>query len=151
EIGIVYGYAFDFGLREGIREVPDFDMDAILVWNFIDACAVFRREVWVECGGYDAALRALEDWELWINAARKGWQFHNLREVTFDYRVRPDSLITKVNNPEVLQELLSLIMTKHLHLYESRWIKDLAYFKAHLYEQAAHAVETERIIHMRDE
>jgi len=141
-VGIVYGYRCDFGLRTGVQEVPDFDIDAMLVWNSIDACAVFRKEVWVECGGYDHTSSPLEDWEFWINSASKGWRFYNLHQVTFDYRVRPESLITKTKRAEILQELLSRIMTKHIDLYRPRLLRDLAHIKGEFQE---HTYATEAL------
>ncbi len=134
EVGVVYGDRYEFGLRTGRQHVPDFDLDQMLRGNYIDACAVFRRQVWIDCGGYDSAMTPLEDWELWINAAAHGWRFHRLPDVTFDYRVRPASHISRVDRVEVLRMLLERVMTKHEALYRSRWIQELATVKCHVVE-----------------
>src|SRR5262249_14968078 len=63
EVGVVYGGRHDFGLRTEDWEVPEFDLILILKGNYIDACAVFRKQVWDECGGYDPLMPQLEDWE----------------------------------------------------------------------------------------
>ena len=135
EIGVVYGYRQFFGMKTGVDEVGEFDLEEMLTFNYIDAGAVFRREVWAGCGGYDQRMSPLEDWDLWISAAEKGWRFHRLPQVTFDYRVRPESLLSLVDNPEFLDPLFESLMTKHYELYQPRLVKQLAKMKraaAHL-------------------
>jgi len=135
EIGIVYGYRQFFGMNTGLDEVAEFDLEEILMFNYIDAGAVFRREVWADCGGYDQRMSPLEDWDLWISAAEKGWRFHRLPQITFEYRVRAGSLLSMVDNEEFLDQLLESMMTKHYELYRPRLVKQLAKMKrsaAHL-------------------
>lgn len=135
DVGIVYGYRQFFGLKNSLDEVAEFDLDELLTFNYIDACAVFRKQTWVDCGGYDQKMSPLEDWDLWIGASEKGWNFHRLRQVTFDYRVRPESLLSMVDNPEFLDQLLESMMMKHYELYRPRFVKQLAKMKrssAHL-------------------
>jgi glycosyltransferase involved in cell wall biosynthesis len=129
EIGIVYGYRQFFGMRTGLDEVAEFDLDEILTFNYIDACAIFRKQVWADCGGYDQAVSPLEDWELWISAAEKGWRFHRLPQVTFEYRARPESLLSMVDDAEFLDRMVEYIITKHYELYKPRLVKQLAKMK----------------------
>lgn len=116
-IGVVYGDRELFGWRRGRVPVAEFDLRTMLRSNYIDACAVFRREVWNDCGGYDEGLSGLEDWDLWIGAAEHGWRFHRLDEVTFDYRVRPGSLIEESLRPQVLERLLAHVHRKHREVF----------------------------------
>jgi glycosyltransferase involved in cell wall biosynthesis len=135
ETGIVYGYRQFFGIKTGLDEVGEFDLEEMLMFNYIDAGAVFRREVWAGCGGYDQRMSPLEDWDLWIGAAEKGWRFQRLPQVTFDYRVRPGSLLSMVDNHEFLDHLLEYMIAKHYELYQPRLVKQLAKMKrsaAHL-------------------
>ena len=119
-VGVVYGDRYDFGKRHGRAHVPAFDLDTILLGNYIDACAVYRKALWSDCGGYDVRLSALEDWELWIAASERGWQFHHLDAVTFEYRVRPESLVSSTLIPEVLAELRTHVLHKHSTLFLQR-------------------------------
>jgi glycosyltransferase involved in cell wall biosynthesis len=135
EIGIVYGYRQFFGMKTDLDEVAEFDLEEILRFNYIDAGAIFRKQVWADCGGYDQRISPLEDWDLWIGAAEKGWRFHRLPQVTFEYRVRPESLVSLVDNAEFLDQLLEYMITKHYELYKPRLVKQLAKMKrsaAHL-------------------
>jgi GT2 family glycosyltransferase len=122
EVGVVYGDRQDFGLRSEVVDVPPFELDEILPFNFIDACAVIRKEAWRACGGFDPAMPApgWEDWDLWIGAAGRGWRFHHLPKVAFDYRVRPGSMISAFDNEELRREVLRYIIAKHRDLYWQR-------------------------------
>ena len=117
EIGIVYGDRQDFGIYHLTRQVPDFDLFALLKDNFIDACAMLRKQVWLDCGGYDTDFRALEDWEFWIHAAELGWRFHHLPRVNFEYRVRPGSMVKVIDSMEVWADFCKRIRNKHPDFY----------------------------------
>ncbi|MCU1348148.1 MAG: hypothetical protein JWO56_1178, partial [Acidobacteria bacterium] len=90
--GVVYGDRRDFGARRAEVAVPELDLPPLLWSNSIDACAVFRRAVWSDVGGYDVAFTDWEDWDFWLGAAGRGWRFLHLPRPTFEYRVRPDSM-----------------------------------------------------------
>lgn len=98
-VGVVYGDAEYFGERTGRWRVPQFDLVRLVDANFIDACALFRKRVWEDLGGYDEHMPHMgwEDWDFWLRAAVRGWRFVHLQEVTFDYRVRAGSMLTEVN------------------------------------------------------
>ena len=96
-LGIVYGDRQLFGASSELIRVPEFDLARMIDQSFIDACAMFRREVWEDVGGYDERLRGFEDWELWLNAAQRGWRFAHLPEARFEYRVRSGSLLSHCN------------------------------------------------------
>jgi GT2 family glycosyltransferase len=121
-VGVVYGDRAEFGCRSGRVEAAEFDLDGLLRANFIDACAVLRREVWEQCGGYDGAMPAQgwEDWDLWIGAAERGWRFHRLPGVTFDYRVRPGSMASRLLSAEVGTAVRLHMIDKHHDLYRRR-------------------------------
>ncbi|HWM24530.1 MAG TPA: glycoside hydrolase family 99-like domain-containing protein [Chthoniobacterales bacterium] len=121
EVGVVYGDRQDFGLRNSLIEIRPFDFDILLACNYIDACALMRKEVWSVCGGYDTEMPApgLEDWDLWIGAAKRGWQFHHLPGAAFDYRVRPNSMSAALTE-EQYPQINSYVINKHRSLYSKR-------------------------------
>ena len=139
-VGVVYGWAELFGSQTGIREYPDIDLQEMLLGNQVDACAVFRKSVWEDIGGYDTERfrEGYEDWDFWLGALERGWRFHRLPEVMFDYRVRPGSMVSACNEPAIRQKLVTQLIEKHNELYASCWpellvrreLTTLAYEKA---------------------
>jgi glycosyltransferase involved in cell wall biosynthesis len=120
EVGIVYGDRYDFGLVTAIQHIREFDLDTLLDGNYIDACAVFRKQVWIDCQGFDPSMCPLDDWEFWIHAAGRGWRFHHIPRVAFDYRVRPGSLIAEIRAGASDEVFRKRIRGKHFELY---WAK----------------------------
>lgn len=120
DIGIVYADAELFGEQQGIWRMPDFNGQQLLLGNYIDACAVFRKVVWENCGGYDPYIPeqlGFEDWDLWLGAAEQGWGFYHIGDVMFDYRVRRESMVSACRIPENRQKLFEYICGKHFSLY----------------------------------
>lgn len=79
-----------------IMEQPD--LDALLDGNHILTCAVFRRSLWEQAGGYRDVDRTVsgyvyEDWVFWVRLAALGARFRNLyRDPMLRYRVHGVSL-----------------------------------------------------------
>ena len=124
EVGVVYGNFEFFGGVTGIKEVPEFDINVIVRGNYIDACAVFRKTVWQDVGGYDDKIPekfGYEDWDFWLGAAEKGWHFYHVDQVLFDYRLRDRSMVSRCNIPENRRELFRYISTKHIGLYTTNF------------------------------
>lgn len=115
-LGVVYGDRILFGGQSGRLRVPDFDLRNIVNRNDIDACAIFRRELWRDLGGYDAELRGFEDWEFWLHAGKRGWGFLHLPEVTFEYRVRPGSLLSRCHSPAGYRAFRHRLWQRHADL-----------------------------------
>ena len=121
-VGVVYGDAERFGEAEGRWVLGPFDLDRLVARNFVDACAVLRRRLWEECGGYDAGMpvQGWEDWDLWLGGAARGWEFAYVPEVLFRYRVRADAMHVVAARPENLRRLYSYLFVKHRPLFEPR-------------------------------
>jgi len=97
-VGTVYADAEFFGERSGRWYIPDFNLLSLIRMNFIDACALYRKSLWEEVGGYDEQMpwMGVEDWDFWLRVAAHGGTFVHLSKIGFDYRVRSDSMIVKV-------------------------------------------------------
>jgi glycosyltransferase involved in cell wall biosynthesis len=96
-LGIVYTDAEYFGDRSGRSQLPEFDLLSLIRMNFIDTCALYRKRLWEEVGGYDEQMicMGVEDWDFWLRLAFHGGTFFHLPKIGFDYRVRSDSMIVK--------------------------------------------------------
>jgi len=92
-LGVVYADAEYFGERTGRCDVQEFNLLSLIRGNFIDACALFRKKLWEEVGGYDEQMpwTGWEDWDFWLRVACRQGTFVHLARVGFDHRGRGDS------------------------------------------------------------
>lgn len=144
EVGVVYGNAEYIGDRVGPWIVADFDINLLAVGNYIDACAPLRKQVWADCGGYDPHIPdrlGYEDWDLWLSAAERGWRFHHLEDISFEYRVRADSMVAACNQPSNRRRLMYYLVSKHLALYTANFPAIFAYKDVELLEARQQTAE----------
>ena len=94
-IGVIYADAEYFGHKSGRWHVQEFNLLSLIRMNFIDACALYRRKLWEDVGGYDEQMPCMgfEDWDFWLRVARRGGRFIHLPKIGFDYRVGSDSML----------------------------------------------------------
>jgi glycosyltransferase involved in cell wall biosynthesis len=125
-IGVVYADAIFFGLTDKPRFKPaPFSFDQLLIGNYIDMCAMVRREAFVAVGGFDEAreLIGYEDWELWIRLGLTNWKFSYLNEKLFYYRIRADSLMSEsdlIKKESAIKYVMgkhSIFLHKHFKYY----------------------------------
>tara|TARA_R110002124_G_scaffold267533_5_gene434803 strand:- start:790 stop:1596 length:807 start_codon:yes stop_codon:yes gene_type:complete len=95
DIDVVHGDAQLFGNKNSVWKGKPFEIAEMVLNNYIDACAGFRKSVWEESGGYDENMPVMgfEDWDLWLRMAVRGCRFQYVEEVFFDYRVRDNSML----------------------------------------------------------
>jgi glycosyltransferase involved in cell wall biosynthesis len=122
-VGVVYGDAEFIGMGTGRWKVGSFDRNLLLKWNYIDACAVYRRSVWEQNHGYDGTMpvQGLEDWDFWLGALEHGWEFAYVPEVLFDYRRAEQSMVTRARG--FMPQVEAFVATKHGLLYRQAWLR----------------------------
>lgn len=118
-VAAVYGDRVEFGLRSGRVQVGVPDLDRLLCGNYIDACALIRTDAWRACGGYDARMPTpgAEDWDLWLSMLEQEFTLARLDIAAFDYRVRPDSMLSRFDDPAVQTATERYVLAKHAPLY----------------------------------
>lgn len=124
EVGVVYGRAEFFGARDGEWKLPKFDVKRLLIFNYVYISAVYRREIWTECGGYNIDMDEWEDWDFWVSVAERNWKFVQLDELVFRYRIHESSKMyphrIKENVPSEIQKH---IMCRHAEFYRTHFIE----------------------------
>jgi len=118
QIDVVFGDAQLFGNKDSVWKGKTFDISEMVLNNYIDACAGFRKSTWEELGGYDENMPVMgfEDWDLWLRMAVRGYLFQYVEAVFFDYRVRDNSLLSvawKVR-PQLIQYIFNKKELNHL-------------------------------------
>ncbi len=111
---VVYCNPNYFGDKKGTTELPNFNLQQMMIGNYIDACAIYRKSAWEEVGGYDENMpfMGVEDWEFWLHLSFKGHKFYHINKALYDYRVAAVSMIKKDTAPN-FQELKKYIEQKH--------------------------------------
>lgn len=100
EFDALYGNAQRFGLDNHMMIPGEIDLFKLLQRNYIDACAIFKKEVVVKIGLYDENMpyMGLEDWDLWIRLAFENYRIKYSNKTFFQYRVLSDSMIRSQSN-----------------------------------------------------
>lgn len=103
ETDIFYSDVQHFGGQDRIHRVYPFTLQRLMMYNYIDACAVYRKSLWEQIGGYDPDMPAMgiEDWDFWLRAGLAGASFYHHPFPLYRYRVRPDSMISATTAPKI--------------------------------------------------
>jgi len=124
DVDVVYGDRMLFGDQEGHQIIGEFNLQKLMLGNYIDACAVFRKSAWQKVGGYDAQMKSgVEDWEFWLRIAFTGARFHYIPEPMFDYRVLGNSM-ARTTTSQNLGKIKSYMQSKHPYTLGFRIIED---------------------------
>ena len=124
---VVHGDAQNFGSKTNIWKSKPFYFPEILLNNYIDACAGFRKSAWEKLGGYDENMPVMgfEDWDLWLRMGNSGCEFQYVNKIFFDYRVRDNSMLADAwKKREVLLH----------YIFNKKELHHLSYFRECLIE-----------------
>lgn len=142
EIGVVFGDMQYFGEKTDAGKVADFHFAKLIFTNYIDACAVYRKKIWEEIGGYDETMPHMgwEDWDFWLRTAMRGWRFHKVNTILYDYRVRNNSMI-RSRSLEEQNEVVAYIFNKKA-LYALNDLRSIItkHYIGHSFNELSHLV-----------
>lgn len=97
DIDVVYADCCYFEKKTGYKKVGDLDIARLLVANYIDTCAIYRKSLWNSLEGYDELITlGVEDWDFWLRSILAGASHKYLSECGFEYRVHANSLTNLV-------------------------------------------------------
>jgi len=117
EIGIVYCNARIFGVKNKLWNLPEFDSDEILYRNCIFNSALFRKEDFIKCGGYNEnMINGCEDWDLWLSFVENGFSAYRLDDVLFYYRKVKSKTRGDVADSSS-DSFLDVMFKNHINLY----------------------------------
>jgi len=94
------------GNRLGLLSYFDWDPQILAQYPYIDAMAMFRRDVLLELSGYDNQLSQIgwfgwEDYDLWLRFAVKNYRVGFLPNILSLYRIHETSMINTTTRYEV--------------------------------------------------
>ncbi len=134
---IVYAVPEFFGDTSNKKrqfKVRPFDDLGLVTGNCADACAVFRKKVWIKNEGYDEAMPyfGFEDWDFWINASKHNFRFHFIKEKLFYYRILNNSMIAGFDNRERNVLIHRYLAKKHADFFLEKLVK-ITYIRERYY------------------
>jgi glycosyltransferase involved in cell wall biosynthesis len=130
KIDVVYSDAIFFGEKEGVNSNLEFNFQRLMLDNYIDNCAIIKREKFIEVGGYDPEIQGIEDWDLWLKIAFSGGKFFYIKEPLYKYRVRKNSFIRK--DPKFNKKMKLKLQEKHLGELNFQYVDEHAFQKFNL-------------------
>ena len=107
--GLVYPGISMFGMRDRVVPANPYDLNRLILANFIPCCAVYRREIWEETGGYVTNVKGADDWNMWVAAASLGYFGVPLNRQHFHYYAKPDGLYeqnSKPNHEKIVKQVI---------------------------------------------
>jgi len=126
----VYSDAEYFGEKAGKWESGEFNLQRLMIENYIDACAIFRKSTWEKIGGYDEKMPVMgyEDWDLWLRIAFQNGKFAYINQMLFYYRYSSKSMIHTLQKDKL--SMIDEYMEKKHSLYLNRlYLNRLILFK----------------------
>jgi glycosyltransferase involved in cell wall biosynthesis len=131
KVAVVYGNANYFGDKSGQLKPGKFNLQRLMMGNYIDACAVIRKNVIEEVGYYDnMKIMGYEDWDLWLRIAFKDYKFSYIDQALFDYRVVTNSMMKTLNRDVRKQnEIEEYFKLKYADKLDFEFVKDYFVYK----------------------
>ena len=129
-LDVVYGNAEYFGEKFGIWESGEFNLQRLMIENYIDACAVMRKSTWEKVRGYDENMPVMgyEDWDLWLRIAFQNGKFQYVNKILFDYRYTAKSMINSIEDGK-FKEIMEYMEKKHNSYLNRAYLNRLISFK----------------------
>lgn len=116
-LGFVYSWVRSFGDTASVWRTRDFDIEAALFENQTSVSAVFRRDDWMTCGGFDPSMRdGYEDWEFWLRLAQLGRRGKAIPEELLNHRRHGRTLLHEAD--EKRGQLMATIRGKNRRAFE---------------------------------
>jgi glycosyltransferase involved in cell wall biosynthesis len=124
----VYGIinCFDNKTGEGVwlNSFYEWDVRELLTTPYIDAMAMFKKDILLKIGGYSTELMliawsGLEDYDVWLNLAQSGYSAKLVPRILSSYRVHNSSMMNTTNVYfDILAQYLRQKFTKLIDQHE---------------------------------
>jgi hypothetical protein len=123
-LGLVSGHMQIFDGEETLIAPAVCRLPDLLAQNQIFQPSLFRRSAWQAAGGYypGFGVSGIEDWDLWIRLLALGLRCAILPEVIFEYRSLPNSMASRLADPDAWATLFGELATRHAALYREQLV-----------------------------
>ncbi|HXM56408.1 MAG TPA: glycosyltransferase family A protein, partial [Candidatus Dormibacteraeota bacterium] len=147
DLGLVTGYVRNFGLLDSVfvplGHVPEL---CLVMDTYARATGLFRRDALERVGGYDEALPATEDWDLYIRLARAGCASDVLPIVGQHYRRHRRSM-TFTMGSAMRVELIQNLLRRHADMLGSDGVERLLHTLVYLWKTGYEPSASAALLH----
>jgi len=113
ELGYVSCHAMNFGEFDNAYIPLGYVPELMLFINTHGKCSnVFKKEIFIQCGGYDEMMTSYEDWDFLITLEENGILGDVLPDEFFKYRRHYNSMVYETANRQ-RSDLIQYMMIKH--------------------------------------
>lgn len=119
-IGFVSGYVQVYDEWDQVFGGKDeCNFPQLLVNNWVNITALFRKEAWEKVGGYYQGFTTpgIEDWDFWISMLESGYLSYFIPEIFYDYRVRSNSMAREMNDAKHWEKVSRQLVSRHVQTY----------------------------------
>jgi glycosyltransferase involved in cell wall biosynthesis len=122
--GIINRFKNDTREGAGLVSFYEWDVRELLGGPYIDAMAMFKKDILLQVGGYSTELMVIawsgwEDYDLWLKLAQAGHNAKLIPRVLSCYRVHPNSMIHTTNKyADILVEYFRHKFVKLIEQYD---------------------------------
>lgn len=104
-------------------------IEDFLYSNNTMASSLFRKECWLDVGGFDEKMKkGYEDWEFWISVTKQNWRVYVIKEFLFNYRKKENSML-QTTNLLYKEENYQYVLNKHKDLYIKDFDRTIAFLQ----------------------
>jgi glycosyltransferase involved in cell wall biosynthesis len=121
--GIINRFNSKTGAGAGLISFYEWDVRELVMAPYIDAMAMFKKDILLKVGGYSTELMILawsgwEDYDLWLKLAQAGHGAKLVPNILSAYRVHPNSMIHTTNSysdilVQYFKNKFSLLIEQH--------------------------------------
>jgi glycosyltransferase involved in cell wall biosynthesis len=114
---VVTSYIKYFGNKTGHSKPRGGNAYNFLFSNQCPACAMVRKDIWNQVGGYDESMKlGYEDWEFYIRITKNNFEVHLIPEYLLYYRQTDKSTLKNHTHPN-RAAIINYILEKHKDWY----------------------------------
>lgn len=120
--GIVYSDVQLFGHKNEPFDLPDYNKEGMLKANCIVANACFRKQDWLQTGGYsDVMKNGYEDYDFWLSILELGRDVFQIKEKLVFYRSYADAMQSRsgqlLKDERLVQQVRLKAYERHMNLF----------------------------------
>jgi len=122
---MLHGNAKYFGQLDGVMYSKKLNLFDVCTYNYIDACAIIKRDTLINIGMYDEHMPYMgwEDWDLWIRMAFNNKKTIYCNSIFFEYRYAENSMIRTIGHKE--NETREYLKSKYNYILDLNFQTDL--------------------------